>query len=62
LGTEFTADAEARMREFLAGHPGDGGGGGSRYSFVDTGLDPGQLRERARGYQEFFGVVSEDIV
>ena len=32
----------ARMRDFLATHPGDGGGGGSRYSFADTGLDAGR--------------------
>ncbi|HUY65639.1 MAG TPA: sulfotransferase [Acidimicrobiales bacterium] len=61
LGTEFSAETEARMREFLAGHPGDGGGGGSRYSFADTGLDPGELRERALEYQRFFDVASEDI-
>ena len=44
---------------FLAEHPGDGGGGGHRYRFADTGLDaddapragrglPGALRRRVR--------------
>ncbi len=28
-----------RMRSFLASNPGDGGGGGARYRFADTGLD-----------------------
>ncbi len=61
LGSEFSAETEARMRGFLAGHPGDGGGGGSRYSFADTGLDPGELRERALAYQRFFDVASEEV-
>ena len=29
LGRELTGDTEHRMRAFLAGNPGDGGGGGS---------------------------------
>ena len=49
------------MQEFLAAHPGDGGGGGSRYRFADTGLDADELRERARPYQERFGVPSEPV-
>jgi len=61
MGRELTADAEARMRAFLAAHPGDGGGGGSRYRFADTGLDAGELRERARPYQERFDVTSEPV-
>jgi Sulfotransferase family len=59
LGRELTAEAEQRMRTFLAGNPGDGGG--DRYRFADTGLDAGQLRERSRPYQERFGVVSEPV-
>jgi hypothetical protein len=62
LGLEFTVAAETRMRAFLATHPGDGGGGGSRYTFADTGLDAGELRERSRAYQEFFGVPSEAVL
>ena len=50
-----------RMRSFLATHPGDGGGGGSRYTFADTGLDADVLRERSRAYQEFFDVPSEPV-
>ncbi len=62
VGLEFTAEAESRMRAFLATHPGDGGGAGTRYTFADTGLDAGRLRERSRAYQEYFGVPSEAIV
>ena len=62
LGLTFTADAEASMRAFLATHPGDGGGGGSRYTFADTGLDAEELRERSRAYQEYFDVPSEPMV
>ena len=61
LGLPLTAEAEDRMRAFLATHPGDGGGGGSRYTFAETGLDAGELRERGRGYQEFFGVPDEPL-
>ena len=61
LGLEFTGPAESRMRAFLATHPGDGGGGGSRYTFADTGLDPDELRERGRDYQEYFGVPDEAV-
>ncbi|HEY4928324.1 MAG TPA: sulfotransferase [Acidimicrobiales bacterium] len=61
LGLTFTAEAEAAMREFLATHPGDGGGGGSRYTFADTGLDAAEMRERSRAYQEYFDVPSEPI-
>ena len=49
------------MRDFLAANPGDGGGGGTRYTFADTGLDADALRERARPYQERFDVLSEPV-
>ncbi len=62
LDLELTSDTEGRMRRFLDTHPGDGGGGGSRYSFADTGLDPGELRDRSRSYQEFFDVPSEAVL
>jgi hypothetical protein len=61
LGRKFTPAVEGRMRAFLADHPGDGGGGGTRYTFADTGLDAMALRQRATEYQEFFGVESEDV-
>ncbi|MGZ4693790.1 MAG: sulfotransferase family protein [Acidimicrobiales bacterium] len=61
LGLELGAETEARMRAFLDAHPGDGGGGGSRYTFADTGLDLDELRERSRSYQEHFGVASEPV-
>ena len=61
LGVPLTAEAESRMREFLASHPGDGGGGGTRYTWADTGLDEHALRERAAPYQRYFGVPSEAL-
>lgn len=61
LGREFTPEAESRMRTFLAEHPGDGGGSGSRYRFSDTGLDAGALRPRVAAYQERYGVPSETL-
>jgi hypothetical protein len=48
------------MRRFLDEHPQDKFGK-HRYSFADTGLDEGELRERARRYQEYFGVPSEPL-
>jgi len=62
LGLPFSAEAESAMRGFLATHPGDGGGGGSRYTFADTGLDADELRERGRDYQEYFGVPDEPVL
>lgn len=61
MGRELTAEAEAAMRTFLAGNPGDGGGGGTRYRWADTGLDAGAIRERVRPYQERYGVPSEEV-
>ncbi|MBI2706033.1 MAG: sulfotransferase [Actinobacteria bacterium] len=61
LGVALTLETDERMRAFLDAHPGDGGGGGTRYRFADTGLDAGELRERATRYQDRFGVASEPI-
>jgi hypothetical protein len=58
LGLELTPDAEARMRAFHAEHPQDRHGR-HRYRFEDTGLDPGEWRERSRRYCEYFDVPSE---
>ncbi len=59
LDRELTPGAEQRMREHLAAHPGDGGGG--RYSWADTGLDEGPLREQVAAYQERYGVPTEPL-
>ncbi|WP_183094545.1 sulfotransferase family protein [Nocardioides stalactiti] len=61
IGIELTAEAEARMRAFLAAHPGDQGGSLKRYTFADTGLVEGELRERVRAYQDHFDVESEPL-
>ncbi|MFN2539234.1 MAG: sulfotransferase [Mycobacteriales bacterium] len=61
IGRDFTPQVEQRMRDFLADHPGDGGGGGKRYSFADTGLVEGQVRERTQAYVEEFGVELEPL-
>jgi hypothetical protein len=60
LDIELTAEAERSMRKFLADHPQEKYGG-HRYSFADTGLDAGVLRERMRPYQEFFDVPDEAL-
>jgi hypothetical protein len=57
-GAELTPDAEARMRAFLADNTRDKHGV-HRYSFADSGLDEGALRERASRYTEFFDVPVE---
>ncbi len=57
-----TTSPSRRMRQFLDKNPGDGGGGGTRYRFADTGLDADALRERAAAYQDYFDVESEPVV
>ncbi|AQA04070.1 sulfotransferase family protein [Mycobacterium sp. MS1601] len=59
LGRELRPDVELAMREHLAAHPGDGGVG--RYTWADTGLDAGEVRERVRGYQDRYGVPDERL-
>lgn len=59
LDRELTPVAEARMRDHLSAHPGDGGGG--RYSWADTGLDAEQLRAQVAIYQERYGVPTEPL-
>lgn len=61
LGRDLDELTEKKMRAFLAEHPGDGGGGGTRYRFADTGLAEGSLRERAEAYEAFSGVAREPI-
>jgi hypothetical protein len=60
LGRELTADTEARMREFLAQNPGDGGAG--RYAWADTGLNEADLRPRVAAYQDRYDVPSEPLI
>jgi hypothetical protein len=60
LGVELTGEAEGRMRLFLAANPQEKHGGHA-YTFADTGLDAGALRERMRPYQEFFDVPDEAL-
>ena len=55
---ELTPDVEARMRAFLAENA-QNKHGPHRYSVADTGLDPGEIRERSRRYQEYFDVTPE---
>ncbi|WAJ45434.1 sulfotransferase [Mycobacterium sp. Aquia_216] len=59
LGRELLPEAEQKMRDFLAAHPGDGGHG--RYTWADTGLDAGEVRERVRAYQERYDVPTEQV-
>lgn len=59
LGRELTPVAETRMRQFLAEHPGDGGGG--RYTWSDTGLDAAVVRDRVRAYQDRLEVPTEAL-
>jgi Sulfotransferase family len=59
LGRELTPLAEQRMREHLAAHPGDGGG--TRYTWSDTGLDADKVRAQVSAYQERFGVPTEAL-
>jgi hypothetical protein len=60
LGLELSADAETRMRRFLAEHPQDKYGG-HRYTFAATEMDEAELRERTRRYQDSFDVPSEPL-
>jgi Sulfotransferase family len=60
LGIELSDEAEKAMRAFLDANPQEKHGG-HRYSFADTGLDAGLLRERTRGYTEFFDIPEEAL-
>ena len=59
LGRELRPDTAARMREFLAAHPSDGGRG--RYTWSDTNLDADEVRDRVRAYQERYAVPTEQL-
>jgi hypothetical protein len=60
LDIELTDAAEKAMRAFLADNPQEKHGG-HRYSFAETGLDAGLLRERTRAYTEFFDIPEEAL-
>jgi hypothetical protein len=60
LGLVLTAEAETRMRDFLAAHTQDAYGTHT-YTFAETGLDEAELRARAARYQEYFDVPSEPL-
>ena len=60
LGLELGADAERRMRAFLADNTTEKHGG-HHYTWADTELDLGEWRERTRRYQEHFGVPTEAL-
>ena len=59
-GWELTADADARMRRFLAANPKDKHGA-HRYTLADAGLDAATERARYRGYQEAYRIASEPV-
>lgn len=59
LGRELRPETAQKMREFLAAHPGDGGRG--RYTWSDTGLDAGEVRDRVRAYQDRYEVPTEQL-
>jgi hypothetical protein len=59
LGRELRPETEQKMHDFLAAHPGDAGRG--RYTWSDTGLDVGEVRERVRAYQQRYEVPTEQL-
>jgi hypothetical protein len=60
LDIELSNEAERAMQAFLAANPKEKHGG-HNYSFADTGLDVGPLRERTRAYTEFFDIPEEPL-
>jgi len=58
FGIRLSAEAERRMRSFLATNPKDKHGE-HRYSLAQYGLDPEVERDRYRFYTQRFGVRSE---
>ena len=57
---ELSAEAEARMRRFLAANPKDKHGA-HRYALADAGLDPATERARYARYQQRYGITSEPV-
>jgi hypothetical protein len=54
----FTPALEARMKSFVAAHPRDEHGV-HQYSLESFGLDASEIRQKFKGYCEYFGVASE---
>jgi hypothetical protein len=59
LGRELRPDTMQLMRDFLDAHPSDGGRG--RYTWSDTDLDAGEVREKVRSYQERYDIPTEEL-
>lgn len=58
LDLELTPEALDNMKSFLAANSQEAHGK-HRYSWEDTGLDAGEVRERVRAYEELFDVPRE---
>ena len=58
FGLHLSAEAERRMRAFLAANP-QGKHGQHRYTLEQAGLDPAEVRERFRFYSEHYNVQPE---
>jgi hypothetical protein len=58
FGLPFTAEAETRMRDYLASRP-KGRHGAHAYRFEDLNLDLESERRRFSDYQKRYGVPSE---
>ena len=58
FGMDFSAEAERRIREYIA-HKPKGKHGAHRYEFEHTGFDLAAERERFRPYRERFDIPSE---
>lgn len=58
FGLAFSAEAESRMRAYLAAKP-KGRHGAHRYEFENTGFDRAAERRRFAAYQRRYGVASE---
>lgn len=59
-GVELTPEVEGRMKAFLDDH-GREKHGKHLYAFADTGLDEGEIRERAKRYTDYFDVPVEGV-
>jgi hypothetical protein len=58
FGLKLSAEAESRMRAYLAAKP-QGRHGAHGWRFEDTGVDLEDARERFASYRERFGIPAE---